>query len=718
MNFKDIYLIPAPFSNVRSRADVNTSVTIGNGTLNVPLIASNMDTVYSPALAKALAKTGGRAVTHRFCTIQDNVTSFKQGIYTDHNSGDVILPWVSVGVSEAEFERVGALVEAGAKTFVIDVANAASIQTVEQYNRIRKLYNVTLIVGNFDNGNQIREFLERVDVKPDAVKVSIGSGCFVRGTKVLMSDGSYKPIEKIKIHDKVINRDGNVVEVIGTKYSGMKEVIKYKNNIFHNYSYSTSDHKHFVGSFTTFAEETVKGGPRNKILERSGGHFEWKSLENLTNDVLLMPRNIKFELPVNFEDFLKKYSVNVQTFEIKDYKDRFFSNYDLGYIFGTFLGDGHARVNKNWQKKRAVWSTVGSVSWYFGKNEQNIVDKLVTAVKNVFNIECSVFQDVSVIRVVAHCIPLARLMCKFGKKTDKHLPNEYRCLNKEYNTGLYDGLVDSDGHYNEDGRITLSNTSEQIIELFMFLNYELRGYFPSCVRVKGKGGGLLNKGKPVKDENCQESLRARTVKRPERTWTTDFQISDINHFEKINEKVPTYDIEVDCETHSFIANNAIVHNSACLTERTATGTGSPNVECLLSCKEAGIPIIFDGGFDSPASVCKAIALGATAVMMGRQFAATYESPGLLHTNIDGKYVENKYTGQYKPYRGSASLDSYKVQGKVASFRIPEGESTFVQVTGSVSDVVQTYQNGLRSAMSYANAHTVKEFHRNASWGKK
>ena len=80
LSFNDITLIPAPFCEIDSRRSVDPSVKIESlAGMRVPVISSNMDTVYSPELARAIVKAGGIACTHRFCTIEENVKQFNEG---------------------------------------------------------------------------------------------------------------------------------------------------------------------------------------------------------------------------------------------------------------------------------------------------------------------------------------------------------------------------------------------------------------------------------------------------------------------------------------------------------------------------------------------------------------------------------------------------------------------------------------------------------------
>lgn len=172
MKFEDIYLVPAPFCNVESRRDVNPSVNIAGETLSVPIIASCMDTVYSPKLAQETLKFGAQAIVHRFCSIDENVRLLKDGQWDGKS------PWVSVGTTQGELERAEALVNAGANVVVIDVANGAQVASVKQYNALRELFknNISIVVGNFATGQQIDAFNDRVKTLADGYRVGVGTG--------------------------------------------------------------------------------------------------------------------------------------------------------------------------------------------------------------------------------------------------------------------------------------------------------------------------------------------------------------------------------------------------------------------------------------------------------------------------------------------------------------------------------------------------------------
>lgn len=141
------------------------------------------------------------------------------------------------------------------------------------------------------------------------------------------------------------------------------------------------------------------------------------------------------------------------------------------------------------------------------------------------------------------------------------------------------------------------------------------------------------------------------------------------------------------------------------TTRIVTGCGLPTFTSILDCARAHAPIIADGGIRNSGDIVKALAAGASAVMVGGLLSGTLETPGQI---IRKQHHEFPFEKWYKKYRGSASHESYEVQGKVADHRAPEGEATLVDYKGKVESVVQNLMGGLRSGMSYVGATTIKE----------
>jgi IMP dehydrogenase len=174
------------------------------------------------------------------------------------------------------------------------------------------------------------------------------------------------------------------------------------------------------------------------------------------------------------------------------------------------------------------------------------------------------------------------------------------------------------------------------------------------------------------------------------------------------------------------------NGSRCKT-RGMTGVGIPQLSALLEVRDelyrTGIAIISDGGLNEAGDIAKALGAGAHMVMSGSFFAGTDESPGELVNNtgrpllflndgtveIDEWVTHKSNVKVFKKYRGSASKESYEVQGKTAKHRSPEGDSTLIPYKGPVADVLQEIEGGLRSAFTYTGSRTLEEFHKNVEF---
>ncbi|MEM4401966.1 MAG: IMP dehydrogenase [Candidatus Caldarchaeum sp.] len=158
--------------------------------------------------------------------------------------------------------------------------------------------------------------------------------------------------------------------------------------------------------------------------------------------------------------------------------------------------------------------------------------------------------------------------------------------------------------------------------------------------------------------------------------------------------------------------------SVCTT-RVVAGVGVPQLTAVMDCAEAAeamdVPVIADGGIRSSADVVKALAAGASTVMIGRLLAGTDESPGAVVVRNGRKM---------KIYRGMASFYAMLAKDSRAgeddilqdasdySF-MAEGVEAYVPYKGSASDVLRQLVAGLRSGLSYLGAYSIEELQRNA-----
>ena len=152
------------------------------------------------------------------------------------------------------------------------------------------------------------------------------------------------------------------------------------------------------------------------------------------------------------------------------------------------------------------------------------------------------------------------------------------------------------------------------------------------------------------------------------------------------------------------------------TTRMVSGAGVPQITAIADVAKVagpkGIPIIADGGIKYSGDVTKALAAGASSVMLGNMLAGTDEAPGEVVL----------YQGRsYKVYRGMGSLEVMK-EGKSRdryfqdaaapeSKLVPEGIEGMVPYKGSVAPIIQMLVGGLKSGMGYAGCRTIEDLQR-------
>lgn len=152
------------------------------------------------------------------------------------------------------------------------------------------------------------------------------------------------------------------------------------------------------------------------------------------------------------------------------------------------------------------------------------------------------------------------------------------------------------------------------------------------------------------------------------------------------------------------------------TTRVVAGVGVPQITAIMECAEEadkyGIPIIADGGIKYSGDIVKAIAAGASVVMVGNLLAGTEESPG--ETEL--------YQGRrFKVYRGMGSLGAMAAGSKDRYFQedakklVPEGVEGRVPFKGPLADTVYQLMGGLRAGMGYCGARTIEELRKNAKF---
>ncbi|KGQ70982.1 IMP dehydrogenase [Chelonobacter oris] len=156
------------------------------------------------------------------------------------------------------------------------------------------------------------------------------------------------------------------------------------------------------------------------------------------------------------------------------------------------------------------------------------------------------------------------------------------------------------------------------------------------------------------------------------------------------------------------------------TTRIVTGVGVPQISAIADAAEAlkdrGIPVIADGGIRYSGDLAKAIAAGASCVMMGSMFAGTEEAPGEIEL----------YQGRaFKAYRGMGSLgamtkgssDRYFQSDNAADKLVPEGIEGRIPYKGLLKEIIHQQMGGLRSCMGLTGCATIEELRTKAEFVK-
>jgi IMP dehydrogenase len=193
------------------------------------------------------------------------------------------------------------------------------------------------------------------------------------------------------------------------------------------------------------------------------------------------------------------------------------------------------------------------------------------------------------------------------------------------------------------------------------------------------------------------------------------------HVQVIGGNVATTDGAKALANHGADAVKVGVGPGSICTTRIVAGVGVPQISAIQFALEgasrAGIPVIADGGIRYSGDIAKALAAGASSVMLGSLFAGTEEAPG--ETEL--------YQGRsYKSYRGMGSLGAMQqgssdryfqdAEGEGASERlVPQGIEGRVPYKGVLSELIHQLMGGLRAAMGYCGCATVDELRARAEF---
>lgn len=395
-------------------------------------------------------------------------------------------------------------------------------------------------------------------------------------------------------------------------------------------------------------------------------------------------------------------------------------NKDLMRLFGYFIAEGYlvgARNNRQ-------------LAFGFAKDEHDYHRDVQELVEKIFGysntqIRYHKSKNSAEVRVYSHLIAsFFERLFPLGAK-NKKFPDFILDQEKEELIEIVKGAFYGDGSISEKRKASYKTVSAslafQLSEILIRL-----GFLPTISREKKQQETWSDTYKIIisgtQYDRFMETFYPNDsyikVERPaQQIWAdNEYIYLKINSIEKKKKNTIVYNLEVD-EDNSYLVNNVAVHN--CVT-RIVTGCGVPQLTAIIDCVDAAkdydVPIIADGGVRNSGDLTKALAAGASTVMLGGMLAGTEESPGT--TVLRGGR-------SYKIVRGMASLGATlgrEAREKKGSFDeldvgsvVPEGVEAVVPYRGSAVDVLQQLVGGLRSGISYCGATSIKAMQANAEF---
>ena len=281
-------------------------------------------------------------------------------------------------------------------------------------------------------------------------------------------------------------------------------------------------------------------------------------------------------------------------------------------------------------------------------------------------------------------------------------------------------------------KLPIVNSSGELVGLITSKDIYKRDKFPISSK-DGKGRLMVGAAIGVRDEDVERAVKLTEAGADTIVIDIAHGHSDhtINMISKIKDKIGKTDIIVGnvatgegtkdlIDAGADAVKVGVGSGSICIT-RIVTGAGVPQLSAILDCvsiaNEYKVPIIAYGGIRNSGDITKAIAAGASTVMIGSMLAGTDESPGI---------IVSRPNGRYKMTRGMASLGA-AVDRRIKETKsmdeeemleyVPEGVEALVQYRGQASEVIGKLVGGLRSGLSYCNSKDISELQKNRKFIK-
>jgi IMP dehydrogenase len=271
-------------------------------------------------------------------------------------------------------------------------------------------------------------------------------------------------------------------------------------------------------------------------------------------------------------------------------------------------------------------------------------------------------------------------------------------------------------------KLPLVNADDTIAGLITSKDIYLKSEYPSA-SVDSQGRLLVGAAIGVKDEAIERAAALQAAGADVLVIDIAHGHSDlaINTLKKLKEKFPHVqviagNVATPQGTRELIEAGAdavkigIGPGSICTT-RIVSGSGYPQLSAVINCAQEadkyGVPVIADGGICYSGDITKAIAAGASTVMLGSLLAGTDESPGIPFMKNGKKFKVVRGMASFGANLGRSDKDSKK-----AKEYVPEGVEALTPYKGSVLEVVQQLLGGLYSGMSYCGVTSVEQLRGN------
>jgi IMP dehydrogenase len=306
----------------------------------------------------------------------------------------------------------------------------------------------------------------------------------------------------------------------------------------------------------------------------------------------------------------------------------------------------------------------------------------------------------------------------YSKKVNKIMTKDLITVNKKVELEEARKIL----HKNKIEKLPIIDKKGKLTGLITVTDIMKRGTNPNASRDK-KGRLLVGAAVGPKDfERVKQLIEAEV----------DVIVVDTAHGHSMNVIEGVQKIKKDYEIELIAGNvatkkatqdlikagaNAVkvgIGPGAICTTRVIAGVGVPQITAIKECssiaKKTGTPIIADGGIKYSGDIVKALAAGASTVMLGSMFAGCEETPGKT------VFLNNR---KFKQYRGMGSAGAmmkgskdryFQSEVKEASKLVPEGIEGIVPFKGKIEEVIYQMCGGLRSGMGLVGAKNIKELH--------